>query len=288
MSYCRDWVWRGWRIRYVYTRPQADCVNQVPLLFIHGFGSSWQQWQRNLAVIGDRHPVYALDLLGFGGSQKAATAYRVPLWAEQVIDFWQTFIGRPMVLVGHSLGGLVAATAAVEHPQAIAKLVLLTLPETRQEVVGNPQVRRIISTVENAAASPLLIRLIFQLVRRPRVIRAGLRLAYANPEAVSDELVAQIRAPTADRGAAQTLCRLTQAATSTTYSASRNALLAQLCQPTLLIWGTEDRVIPIAQAEELCHSPRLTRLNVPNVGHYLYDEAAGTVNQAILDWAAAP
>ena len=294
MYHCRDWVWRGWRIRYAYARPQvtlsdpSDPSGPVPLLFIHGFGSSWQQWRRNLAVIGDRHPVYALDLLGFGGSQKAATAYRVPLWAEQIADFWRTFIGRPMVLVGHSLGALVAATAAVDYPQMVSKLVLLTLPETRQEVVGNPQVRRLVSTIENAVASPLLIRLIFQVARRPRVIRAGLKLAYANPEAVTDDLVHQVIAPTADRGAAQTLCRLTQAATSTTYSASRNNLLTQLCQPTLLIWGTGDRVIPIAQADELCPCPQLTRLDVPNVGHCLYDEAAEAVNQAILDWACDP
>ncbi len=191
-----------------------------------------------MSVISEQHPVYAPDLLGFGQSQKAATAYQVALWAELVFDFWQTFIGQPMVLVGHSLGALVAATAAVEQPQSVHKVVLLTLPETRQEVVGNPQMRQAIKTIEGLVASPALIRLIFRIVRQPRIIRRGLRLAYANPASVTDELVAQVIAPTADRGAAQTLCRLTQAATSSTYSASRNVLLSQLSQPTLLVWGS--------------------------------------------------
>ncbi|MGF1515373.1 MAG: alpha/beta fold hydrolase [Elainellaceae cyanobacterium] len=284
---CRDWIWRGWQIRYAYAHPGPAASHQTPLLLIHGFGSSWQQWHRNLSIIGEHYPVYALDLLGFGRSQKAATAYRVPLWADLVFDFWQTFIGRPMVLVGHSLGALVAATAAVDHPQAVSTVVLLTLPETRQEVVGNPQARRAIQAVEGLVASPALIRLIFQVVRRPRFIRAGLKLAYANPESVTDELVAQVIAPTADRGAAQTLCRLTQAATSTTYSASRTLLLSQLSQPTLLIWGTGDRIIPFKQVDELCQlNPQVTLLAVPGAGHCLYDEAAEMLNRAILDWVS--
>ncbi|MGB3613733.1 MAG: alpha/beta fold hydrolase [Elainellaceae cyanobacterium] len=288
MYYSRDWIWRGWRIRYAYAHPegQLNPQNQTPLLLIHGFGASSQQWHRNLSVIGKQYPVYALDLLGFGHSQKAATAYQVPLWADQVFAFWQTFIGRPVVLVGHSLGALVAATAAVKFPQAVAKLVLLTLPETRQEAVGNVQLRRVIQLIEGLVASPLLIRLIFQIARQPRFIRAGLKLAYADPAAVTDDLVTQFVSPTGDRGAAQTLCRLTQAATSSTYSASRNVLLSQLSQPTLLIWGTGDRIIPITQANELCHSPQITRLDIPDVGHCLYDEAADDVNQAILDWVA--
>lgn len=257
----------------------------MPLLFIHGFGASWQQWHRNLPVIGAHHPVYALDLLGFGRSQKAATAYRVPLWAELVHDFWQTFIGCPMGLVGHSLGALVAATAAVTHPQMVRRVMLLTLPETRQEVVENLQVRRAIQTVEGLVASPALIRLIFQAVRRPPVIRRALRLAYANPDCVTDELVTQFIAPTLDQGAAQTLCRLTQAATSTTYSSSRDRLLSQLSRPTLLVWGTGDRIIPFQQAGALCQaSDRVTLLEVTEAGHCLYDEVAERFNQAALDW----
>lgn len=294
MYYCRDWVWRGWRIRYAYARPDEtpnrdpSRQHQTPLLFIHGFGSSWQQWHRNLSAIGEHHPVYALDLLGFGHSQKAATGYHVPLWADQVFAFWQTFIGRPAVLVGHSLGALVAATTAVEFPQAVDKLVLLTLPETRQEMVGNPRLRQVIRTIECLVASPLLIRLIFQIARQPRFIRAGLKLGYRDPAAITEDLVAQFVSPTGDRGAAQTLCRLTQSATSSTYSASRNTLLAKLSQPTLVIWGEGDRIIPITQADGLCHSPQIERLNIPAAGHCLYDEAADDVNQAILDWVTPP
>ncbi len=258
----------------------------MPMMFVHGFGSSHNQWTRNLAPLSQSHPVYALDLLGFGASQKAATSYNVALWAEQIYEFWKTFIGRPMLLIGHSLGALVAATAASQFPDAIAGVVMMTLPATRQERLANPWIQKTLGAIEKSVANPLTIRLIFQVARQRWLIQTALKAAYVSSAYITETLVDDVVNPTRDRGAAQTLCRLTQAVTTPNYSQSRETLLASIQQPTLILWGTGDRIIPIQQSYSLREEfPAIQWIDIPNAGHCLYDECSETVNELIIRWA---
>ncbi|MEM7769019.1 MAG: alpha/beta fold hydrolase [Cyanobacteria bacterium P01_A01_bin.37] len=281
----RDWVWRGWQVRYTFITSSHQRLDSIPILLIHGFGSSQYQWTNNIQSLGEIHPVYALDLLGFGASQKAATRYNVNFWAEQVHEFWRSLINRPMIVIGHSLGALVAATVASQFPHSVAGTVLMTLPATRQEQVSNAWIQNLLSMVERSVANPLLIRLIFNIARQRRFIQTALRSAYVDPSYVTDTLVDAFVQPTTDRGAAQTLCRLTQSATTPAYSRSRETLLSQIHQPTLLLWGECDRVTPISQGNVLHEDfPDITWKTIPNAGHCFYDECAETVNQLVLDW----
>lgn len=134
MGQQRDWAWRGWQIRYTFMRGQHTAQ---PMLFLHGFGASIGHWRYNLSVFAKQRTVYALDLLGFGASEKVSTDYLLTLWVEQVHDFWQTFIRTPMILVGNSLGSLVSLTAAALYPEMVVGLTMLTLPDS--SVLENPQ-----------------------------------------------------------------------------------------------------------------------------------------------------
>lgn len=281
----RDWVWRGWQIRYTFLSSLTLPPDAVPIIFIHGFGSSRKQWTKNLESLSQSHPVYALDLLGFGASQKAAIAYQTRLWAEQIHAFWHQLIGRPVIIVGHSLGALVASTAANLFPEAFKGVVLMTLPATRQERVTNAWVQRLSTVIERSVANPLVIRLIFNIARQRSIIRAALTSAYVKADCVTDTLVDEFVEPTHDRGAAQTLCRLTQSVTTPTYSQSRERLLETLQQPVLILWGTGDRIVPPTQGHALRQQfPHFTWIDIPNAGHCLYDECAETVNTLISNW----
>jgi pimeloyl-ACP methyl ester carboxylesterase len=284
----RDWFWRGWRIRYTFIRTaQADAFDATPIVLIHGFGSALTQWHANLAPLSDRHPIYALDLLGFGSSEKAATAYSTSLWAEQIHDFWTAIIRRPIILVGHSLGALVAATATATYPDMVRGVAIMTLPATRQEVLPARWIQPLVSTVERIVASPLLIRLIFQVARRPAFLRLALRSAYANSDRITDDVITSFFLPTCDRGAAQTLCRLSQSATQLDYSPSRPALLRQIHRPILILWGEKDCIIPIAQAKQLIElNSAIIFRQIANAGHCLYDECAEEINHVLLTWIA--
>ncbi len=282
----RDWWWQGWQVRYTYLRPtETNAANALPILLIHGFGSSLEQWRANLTILSQKHPIYALDMLGFGASQKAPANYKANLWAEQIYEFWKTFINQPVLLVGHSLGALVSLTTTTRYPEMVKGLVLLTLPATRQEQIPK-SLQPMISAVEGIFANPLLINPIFQIARRPGVIRSALRLAYADPRFVTDDLVQSFVAPTGDRGAAQTLCRLTQAATKPGYAPDTHALLTKLDRPTILIWGNQDRVVPLPQRSDLIDHPYLQLIQVDQAGHCAYEEQAEQINHHILSLAA--
>lgn len=284
----RYWYWRGWRIRYQVmpaVTPQADLP---PLLLLHGFGASLEQWRDNVAELAQRQTVYAIDLLGFGDSQKAATIFNVELWSEQIHDFWQAWIGQPVALIGHSLGALVALNTAVTTPVLVDRLILLTLPAAREELLSG-WMETLSRGAERWFSTPLLIRPIFQIFRRPSVIRGVLRSVYQRRDRVDDELVSQFVTPTADRGAARTLCYLVRSRTEIQFTPETKKLVPQLTMPTLLLWGQADQVIPLAWGQQIAPlSPLLTLQVIPNLGHCAYDEEPMLINQQILTWLDTP
>ena len=281
----RDWKWRGWSIRYTFHAPPQPTLAAESLLLIHGFGSSLAQWYQNIEALGQHRVVYAIDLLGFGASEKGAIAYNSELWVAQIYEFWRQFIGEPIVLIGHSLGALMSAAAAVEHPDMVQRLILMTVPNTRQDMVHARWMQSMVSSLERIFASPLLVRLIFHVARQPKFIRKALMSIYIQRDRVTQEVVSHFVNPTLDRGAAQTLCRLTQSATQSDYSPSRETLLERLKQPTLVLWGQKDNVVPLNSCEStIAANPNLKLVTIPDGGHCMYDECALDINKAILNW----
>jgi len=270
-------------VRYTFVRSVVP-TDKPPILLLHGFGASLAQWQENLLPLSQSHAVYALDLVGFGASEKADTAYKVKLWADQVYDFWRTFIGEPIALVGHSLGALVALTAAVAHPEMVKNLALLTLPAARQELLTG-SVQSWVGKIESFFTAPLVIRPLFRLVRRPSIIRSILKAVYVNPERVTAELIESFLTPGFDRGASRAFYRLSKARTQIDFSHKTEDLLPQVKVPILMVWGAGDRVIPITRGRKLpAFNPRLRLIEIPDAGHCLYDECAECVNAELLAW----
>jgi pimeloyl-ACP methyl ester carboxylesterase len=288
-GYQRVWHWRGWRIRYWF-HPGPEGAMGSPLLLIHGFGANLNQWRHNLPALSQVAPVYALDLLGFGDSEKAATLYGAELWGTLVADFIQTVIGQPVALVGHSLGALVALTTTHHHPSWVQRLALITLPlEANREDLVAGWVAALALRVESWVANPLLMRSLFAVVRRPGFLRRALAGIYTVADRVDDDLVNLFALPTGDRGAARTLCYLVRSRTEASFSPSVKAMVAALAVPTLLLWGDRDRVVPVAVAQGLAHlSPQLTTTILPGVGHCLYDETELDFNQRLITWLRSP
>jgi pimeloyl-ACP methyl ester carboxylesterase len=279
----RDWVWRGWQTRYTYIRNHQG--DRTPLILIHGFGASIEHWRYNLPVFSQQQTVYALDLLGFGASRKASVDYSINLWVEQVHDFWETFIGQPVVLVGNSIGSLVCLTAAATYPDMAKGLVMLSLPDVslRQEAIPRP-LQPLVTGLENLVASPLLINTLFKFIRRPATIRRWAGVAYCK-KAIDDELVAILSNPAYDEGAAQTFYALFQRIRRPQFAPSVRELLPQLQIPILLVWGRQDRMIPFALAAQFTPlNENLKLVDLEQVGHCPHDECPEQFNPIFLDW----
>jgi len=282
----RDWVWRGWQTRYTYIRPPHNYAKTTPLILLHGFGASIGHWRHNLEVLGKSHTVYALDMIGFGASEKAATNYNVELWVEQVYDFWKTFIRQPVVLVGNSIGSLISLVAAANHPDMVQGIVMMSLPDPNLEQEMIPTaLQPLVSGIKSIFTSRLILKPLFYFVRRPSVLRPWASLAYANPEAITDELIDILAGPPQDRGSARAFRALFKATTGVNFSPSVKKILPNLTIPMLLIWGKKDRFVPPQLANQFVgYNEKLQLLYLEDVGHCPQDEAPEQVNQAILDW----
>lgn len=140
----RDWVWRGWQTRYTYIRPNQNNHKTQPLILLHGFGASIGHWRHNLEVLAEHHTVYAIDMLGFGASEKAAANYSIDLWVEQVYDFWKTFIRQPHDFSRQFQRFTDFHGAAAAHPDMVLGIVMMSLPDPslEQEVIP-PVLRRL-------------------------------------------------------------------------------------------------------------------------------------------------
>lgn len=283
----RDWVWRGWQTRYTYIKPAIENQqSNTPLILLHGFGASIEHWRHNLPVLSENYPVYALDLLGFGASRKAKTNYSAYLWAEQVYDFWQSFIGEPVILIGNSIGSLVCLTAAANYPEMVKGIVMLSLPDVslRQEMIP-PLLRPFVTGLENLFAPPPLIKTLLQFLRRPSLIRRWAGVAYADKTAITEELVEILANPAYDRGAEETFSALFQAIRKPRFAPAVKDVLPQLDLPMLLIWGCQDRMIPPSLAPTFAAlNEKIQLIELENVGHCPHDESPVKFNSLLLDW----
>ncbi len=281
----RDWIWRGWQTRYSYLIKNAT-AEQTPLILIHGFGASIEHWRHNIPVLSQQYPVYALDLLGFGASRKADTQYTVELWVEQVHDFWSIFIGEPVVLVGNSVGSLVCMSLAAIYPEMVKAIVMLSLPDIsiRQTMIPS-LIQPVVTSLENLIASPLLIKTLLKIVRKPSIISRWAKIAYADQNAVNHELIQILSAPAYDRDAEKTLYKLSQGVRKANFAPAAQQVLPRLTIPMLLIWGLQDRMVPPKLASFFASlNEKIDLIELDQMGHCPHDESPAKFNQILLDW----
>lgn len=288
----RFWRWRGHRIHYV-VQAGSDAFGSFrrnrrnpPILLIHGFGASTNHWKKNIAGLQDNFEVWAIDLLGFGKSDKAKANYSGKLWSEQIADFIEQIIGRPAILVGNSIGGYATLCTAAYAPDSVTGLILLNSAGPFSEDRDSNQPKSPLKQITNHLCKDIFQQswvhlLVFANMRRPSAIRKTLGKVYFNQEAITNDLVEEIYRPALDKGAF--------AAFSAMFSSAPGEpidhLLAKMNCPLLLLWGAKD---PWSRIDS--RSPKF-RKHYPSLqeefleaGHCPHDEIPAIVNQHIQDW----
>ncbi|HHP7232329.1 MAG TPA: alpha/beta fold hydrolase [Xenococcaceae cyanobacterium] len=276
-----DWIWQGHKIRYTLVGAGK------PLLLIHGFGASIGHWQKNLPVLAAAgYQVYALDLLGFGGSAKPNLDYTLELWQEQIRDFWQEQINQPTVFVGNSIGALLSLMLVTNYPEIAAGGVLINCAgglNHRPDELNLP-LRLIMGGFTKLVSSPITGKFIFERIRQKNRIRKTLYQVYRDRAAVTDDLVEMLYQPSCDPGAQQVFASVLTAPPG----ATPQELLPQLQHPLLILWGEDDPWTPIKGAkiyQDLAATQKKVEFYpIPGAGHCPHDEQPEIVNQYILDW----
>lgn len=279
-----SWQWKGHQIAYT-----ALGTGQ-PILLIHGFGASIGHWRKNISVLAEAgYRVFAIDLLGFGGSDKPPLDYSMELWEEMLADFWQTHIQAPTVFVGNSIGALLALIMLANHPEMASAGVLLNAAgglNHRPEELNLP-LRLVMGAFTKLVSSPSLGGFVFNQVRQKPRIRNTLYQVYGDRTAVTDELVDLLYEPSCDPGAQKVFASILTAPPGP----SPDELLPRITQPLLVLWGEADPWTPITgsvpyQTLATEEPQRVRFIPLPGAGHCPHDECPDQVNRAILDWLA--
>ncbi|NJM69901.1 MAG: alpha/beta fold hydrolase [Scytonema sp. RU_4_4] len=280
----KTWIWQGFPICY-----QTQGTTGPAIILVHGFGASWWHWRKNIPILAEHCRVYALDLIGFGASAKPkpneGIVYTIETWGQQVADFCREVVGEPAFFIANSIGCIVVMQAAVSDAEVALGVVLLncslrllhdrkraTLPWHRR--FGAPLLQRVLSVKS-------IGDFFFNQVAKPKTVRKILLQAYANSEAVTDELVDILTSPARDPGAVAVFLAFTS------YSSGPlpEDLLPQLPCPAIILWGTADPWEPIELGRELANFPQVQKfIPLEGVGHCPQDEAPEVVNPIIQDW----
>jgi len=278
------WLWRDQKIYFVKAGASSQ---RPPLLLVHGFGASTDHWRKNISDLSQDFEVYAIDLLGFGRSQKPAWQYSGDLWRDQLHDFISAQIQRPTIIAGNSLGGYASLCVAADHPQSVAGVVLLnsagpftdTSPLGAQKV--NPVQKAISKTLQGVLRQPWANQLLFAFVRQKSRIRSTLQKVYLDQSAVTDQLVEEIYRPSCDEGAAQVFASVF----STPQGKKVDQLLTAMTCPLLVIWGEGDPWMNarVRGAKFREFYPSLTEHYI-NAGHCPHDECPEIVDGLIRDY----
>lgn len=224
-----------------------------PLVLVHGIGASYLSWQPVVELLAQTYRVLVLDLIGFGFTPPHGRKTTVRRNAEFLIEFVETMTDGPATLVGNSMGGLVSMLAAVERPEIVDRLILVNpaLPVVKLRSISRDSQRLVLPLVPmfgNTAA-----RYYYHERSPEQEVDDTLRLVLSRGAEIDPIYrAAAIEMARARREMEWNVEAFTDAARSIAMElGSRRKfgrLLHQVSQPTLLIHGAQDRVVPIASA----------------------------------------
>jgi pimeloyl-ACP methyl ester carboxylesterase len=267
----------------IHAAQQGHPNRQVAIL-IHGWSSSWFALSPIMPMMAQRFSCISIDLPGFGQSPRLPQRASIPAYAELIAKLITEVSDGPVVLVGHSMGGMTSITLALRYPMLVERMVLICptitgklstfinlfiWPVTLLGAFGLGG--WLVSTVENAVVG------ITDSLMRP--------ISFAERTGINEKDYARLRsdARRTDQGRVRAEC----------YRAMLdNNLAGQLTRvepPTLAIWGAEDNTVPLRDAGVVADEwPQADLRIIPKAGHWPHFETAETLRRMVAAYLGLP
>jgi 2-hydroxy-6-oxonona-2,4-dienedioate hydrolase len=254
----------GYTIRYLdYGLPDGKTNSKV-LILLHGLGASAERWSRVIPTLSRYYRVIIPDIIGFGYSDKPAVEYTMDFFIDIFFKVFLDNLGISKAsIIGSSFGGHVATEFAIRFNGMVEKLVLVS-PAGMMKT-STPTLDRYIM----AALYPVY----------EHVYEAFSEMAYDSDEAVNEEIVMdfvnRMRLTNAKYAFMSTVLGIR-------YAPKLKGRLSSIIAPTLLVWGDNDKMIPLQYAREYEEIPKSKIIVIKNCGHTPYVEKPITFNKIIL------
>ena len=267
----------------IYATEEGHPNRQVALL-IHGWSSSWYAMSPLLGLVSQRFRAISIDLPGYGKSPPLPNRTTIPAYADILADLIEEVTDGPVVLVGHSMGGMTGLTMALRYPALIERMVLI-----------DPTISGHLSRTINLMISPITLLERFGLgsliVSAAERMFVGLTdrlmrpVSFAERTGITEEDYKRLRtdARQPGQGRARAECFLAM---------RENDLRGRLHQvetPSLVLWGAEDNTVPLRDAGVVADEwPEADLRIIPKAGHWPHFEAPDITRRQIASFLGLP
>ncbi|PGV52198.1 alpha/beta fold hydrolase [Bacillus sp. AFS037270] len=244
--------------------------DKPPILLIHGFASSTYTFRRIIPLLQKKFSIIAVDLPGFGKSEKSTSfVYSFENYAKLMIECIHKFGFANTHIVAHSMGGQIALNIARIAPEKINKLILLS---------SSGYLKRSKKLLIISSYLPFFEKVIHYYIGR-KDVKYHLGNVFFNQSLINDELVREFGRPLAEKGFYKALIRLIRHREGDLLPKQ----LQDIQVPTLLIWGEEDRVVPVEVGKQLVQDlPDAKLITYEKTGHLITEERPELVFKNIL------
>jgi len=264
-------------------------------VYVHGLGGSATNWTDLAGQLSGHANGIAIDLPGFGRSEPiSGFTYSLDAQAGTLARFLGGLELGPVHLFGNSMGGAISMMYAARHPELVRSLTLIS--------PAVPDLRPLLSRLSDPRLPLLMIPVLGPRVRRALIAMSPreramqlIRLCFADPARIPQARIAEAEAEAAERAAmkwAASALSLSAMGLMRAWLVPRSRSLwtiaPRLTMPTLVVWGTEDKLVTVRKAPRLAELlPRARLLVLPRTGHVAQMERPVTVARAVLGmWEA--
>ena len=251
-----------------------------PVLLLHGWPTSSFLWRGVMQPIARTGRVVALDLPGFGGSDKPSGARYGFEFFEQAIDGFLAELGiDDTSIAGHDLGGPIAVRWALGRPERVTKLALLN-------TLVYPEFSDAVIQFVKAASTPELR----ERLTSPEGLEAAMRLGVADEANLTQEALAGVREPFESEASRRSLADAGIGLEPEGFAEIARGL-PSLRMPVRIVYGVQDRILPdiaqtVARLQKDVRQAEVTALR--DCGHFLQEEAPERVGELLAGFFAAP
>ncbi|CAN0256021.1 unnamed protein product [Ectocarpus sp. 12 AP-2014] len=286
------WRWRGYKINYRV----EGAEDAPPILLIHGFGASIGHFRKNIpTLVGEGYRVYAIDLLGFGASDKPKDVeFSLELWQEMLTDFISDKSrgeSEQWVVMGNSIGGLLTlmVTEGLQEARKVRGAVLFNtaggLVSFRKSELPF-YLLPVMWFFNNVVFGPYFGPKFFANFKTEENVRSVLKQVYCRPDAVDDDLVKLLITPSDDEGACDVFLKVFTGPPGPTPA----SLLKNIKDTKVLaLWGELDPWTPLKTGLHAGDTlgqylDTFELVVLPETGHCPHDENPEECHAAILPW----
>ncbi len=263
---------------------QEGLPNRQVALLIHGWSSSWYAMSPLMPMLAQRFSCVAVDLPGYGKSPALPERATIVAYADLLAKLIEEISPGPVVLVGHSMGGMIGLTLALRHPELVERIVMLCptlsgrlstainvfiFPITLLERFGLGSL--IVSVVENVVVG------ITDRLMRP--------VSFAERTGITENQYKRIRADARRPGQGRVRAECFRAMREGDLSGKLNDIEV----PTLVLWGAEDNTVPLRDAGLLADEwPAADLRIIPKAGHWPHFETPDITRRHIAAFLGLP